>query len=197
MRAWPVSLQRGPVGVRPLRRQDADRWQALRARDADWLGPWEASLPPESGTPRMSYRSMVSALRSRARAGQVMPFVITYDSQMVGMLTVNGIVEGSSRSASLGYWIAQSAAGRGTVSVAVAMVCDHLFTTARLHRVEIAIRPENERSLGIVERLGFSEIGLARGYLHIAGQWRDHRIFQLLSDDVEGRVIDRLTPRVT
>jgi ribosomal-protein-alanine N-acetyltransferase len=135
---------------------------------------------------------MVGALRSRARAGLVMPFAVTYDSEMVGMLTVNGITEGSSRSANLGYWIARTHAGQGITSTAVALVCDHLFTVARLHRIEIAIRPENERSLRIVERLGFTEIGLARGYLHIAGRWRDHRLFQLLVDDVQGRVVDRL-----
>ena len=140
----------------------------------------------------MSYRAMVAALRGRARAGQMMPFAITYDGEMVGMLTVNNITEGSARSANMGYWIARTHAGRGVTSTAVALVCDHLFTVARLHRVEIAIRPENERSLRIVRRLGFTEIGLARGYLHIAGQWRDHRLFQLLVDDVEGKVVDRL-----
>jgi ribosomal-protein-alanine N-acetyltransferase len=192
MRGWPATLSHGRVGVRALRRRDATTWHQLRAQHADWLGPWEASLPQESAQPPMSYRAMVSALRSRARAGQVMPFVITYDSEMVGMLTVNGIVEGSSRSASLGYWITRTHAGQGTTSTAVALVCDHLFTVVQLHRVEIAIRPENERSLRIVERLGFTEIGLARGYLHIAGQWRDHRLFQLLAEDVDGRVVDRL-----
>lgn len=145
----------------------------------------------------MSYRSMVALLRSRARAGQMMPFVITYDGEMVGMLTVSNISEGSSRSASLGYWIARTYAGRGITAAAVALVCDHLFRVSRLHRIEIAIRPENERSLRIVKRLGFTEIGLARRYLHIAGQWRDHLIFQLLAEDVDGKVIDRVKPPVT
>jgi ribosomal-protein-alanine N-acetyltransferase len=192
MRGWPAAMSHGRVGVRALRRSDANSWHRLRAQHADWLGPWEASLPQASSQPPMSYRAMVSALRARARAGQVMPFVITYDGAMVGMLTVNGIIEGSSRSASLGYWIARTHAGQSVTSTAVALVCDHLFNVVQLHRVEIAIRPENERSLRIVERLGFTEIGLAPGYLHIAGQWRDHRLFQLLADDVQGRVIDRI-----
>ena len=89
--------------------------------------------------------------------------------------------------------MAQSHAGRSIIPTAVALVCDHLFEVAELHRVEIAIRPENVASLRVVHKLGFTEIGLAPGYIHIAGAWRDHRVFQLVRDDVDGRVIDRLT----
>ena len=53
--------------------------------------------------------------------------------------------------------------------------------------------PDNARSIRVVEKLGFAEIGLAPSYLHIAGQWRDHVVYQLVADDVDGRVIDRLT----
>jgi len=113
---------------------------------------------------------------------------------MVGLLTVNGITMGSSRSANLGYWVARTHAGRGIIPMAVAMVCDHLFEVADLHRIEIAIRPDNDRSQRVVEKLGFTKIGLAPSYLHIAGHWRDHVVYQLVVDDVEGHVIDRLVP---
>ena len=136
---------------------------------------------------------MVRAMLARAKAGQSMPFAVTWDGAMVGLLTVNGITLGSSRSANLGYWVARTHAGRGIIPTAVALVCDHLFSVAELHRIEIAIRPDNARSIRVVEKLGFTEIGLAPSYLHIAGQWRDHVVYQLVADDVEGRVVDRLS----
>jgi ribosomal-protein-alanine N-acetyltransferase len=34
----------------------------------------------------------------------------------------------------------------------------------------------------VLEKAGFERIGLARHYLHIAGAWRDHILFQRLSD---------------
>lgn len=135
---------------------------------------------------------MVSTLRRRARMGQTMPFVLTWDGEMVGMLTVNGITWGSARWASLGYWVARSHAGRGITPAAVALVSDHLMTTVGLHRVEISIRPENVASLRVVDKLGFTEVGLARRYLHIAGEWRDHRIFQVLAEDVPAGLASRL-----
>ncbi|MEH3068838.1 MAG: GNAT family N-acetyltransferase [Aeromicrobium erythreum] len=86
-----------------------------------------------------------------------MPFVVTWRGEMVGQVTVNGISWGSARWASIGYWIARRHAGRGITPVAVALVVDHLLDTVGLHRVEISIRPENEASLRVVQKLGLDE----------------------------------------
>jgi len=126
--------------------------------------------------------------------GHAMPFAVTWDGEMVGLLTVNGITWGSARWANLGYWVARSHAGRSITPTAVALVGDHLLTTVGMHRVEIAIRPENTASLRVVEKLGFTEVGLAPRFLHIAGDWRDHRIFQVLAEDVPGGLLARLNP---
>ena len=189
---WPVTLRHGSIGVRPLRRRDARAWARLRADNAGWLGPWEATLPREAGQAATSYVGMIGTLRRRARLGQTMPFAVTWDDEVVGMLTVNGITWGSARWANLGYWVSQSHAGRGVTPTAVALVCDHLLTTVGLHRIEIAIRPENAASLRVVDKLGFSEVGLAKGFLHIAGQWHDHRVFQVLAEDVPDGLLARL-----
>jgi ribosomal-protein-alanine N-acetyltransferase len=34
----------------------------------------------------------------------------------------------------------------------------------------------------VLEKSGFEAIGIARGYLHIGGEWRDHMLFQRLDD---------------
>lgn len=180
--------------MRPLRRRDARTWSRLRAANAEWLGPWEATLPREAGRPATSYLAMIDTLRRRARLGQAMPFALTWDEEMIGMLTVNGITWGSARWANLGYWVARSHAGRSVTPTAVALVCDHLLNTVRLHRVEIAIRPENEASLRVVEKLGFTEIGVAPRFLHIAGHWRDHRVFQIVAEDAPRGLLARLDP---
>ena len=191
--AWGVTLTHGPVSVRPLRRRDAARWRYLRRTDAAWLAPWEATLPPGSEQPALSYASMIGGMRRRARRGQSLPFAVEHEGLMVGQVSVNGITWGSARWASIGYWVASSHAGRGITPLAVALVIDHLFGTMGLHRVEISARPENEASQRVIAKLGLTEVGLAPRYLHIAGGWRDHRVFQLLAEDVPGGLVARLT----
>jgi ribosomal-protein-alanine N-acetyltransferase len=79
--------------------------------------------------------------------------------------------------------------------VAVALACDHCLQTMRLHRIEIAIRPENVASLRVVEKLGFVRIGKAPRYLHIHGQWRDHLLFAITAEDAPAGLLGRLTSR--
>ena len=186
---WPVTLECGDVGLRPIRYRDQREWTGLRSRNAAWMAPWEASNPLPGGD-LPSYAGMVRSLNQQARQDSALPFVITERDGLrsvpaiAGQLTVSTIVWGSARMATLGYWVDEARAGRGIAPTAVALATDHCFQTLGLHRMEINIRPENRASLRVVEKLGFRDEGLRKRYLHIAGQWADHRSFALTTEDV-------------
>jgi ribosomal-protein-alanine N-acetyltransferase len=135
---------------------------------------------------------MVRQMRAEARAGRQLPFVVEYDGRFVGQVTVSNIVRGSAQFASIGYWIDEAYAGRGIIPRAVATVIDHCFGPVGLHRVEVAIRPENTSSLRVVEKLGITEVGFAPRYLHIDGDWRDHKIFAITREEVPLGLLKRL-----
>lgn len=169
---WPVTVQWARLMLRPLVMSDRGEWDRVRYRNREWLEPWEASNPEAAGT-APSYRSFVRQMRQQARAGQSLPWLITeldpvsWRQELVGQLTVSGITLGSFRSASLGYWVDGAQAGRGIAPMAVAMATDYCFHHLRLHRMEINIRPENAKSLRVVEKLGFRDEGLRERFLHI------------------------------
>jgi [ribosomal protein S5]-alanine N-acetyltransferase len=73
----------------------------------------------------------------------------------------------------------------------VAMAVDHCLFEVGLHRIEIAIRPENTASLRVVEKLGLTEYGYAQSYLHIDGEWRDHRLFSITVEECPGGLLRR------
>jgi len=185
---WPVTLTARRVGeepviLRPLRGKDRRQWEELRAQNVEWLRPWEATSP-EPVASGLAFRQLVRHFDREASAGRLQPFVIETQGRVVGQMHLFGIAWGSLRSASAGYWVAESFAGQGIVPFALAAACDHAFLVLGLHRVEVNIRPENTASLRVVEKLGFREEGLRRHYLHIDGKWRDHRSFALTSEDL-------------
>ena len=185
---WPVTLTARrvggePVTLRPLHGKDRRQWEALRAENIDWLRPWEATSPEPMAT-GLAFRQLVRQFDREASEGRLQPFVIETEGRLAGQMHLFGISWGSLRSACAGYWVAESMAGQGIVPFALAAACDHAFLVLGLHRVEVNIRPENAASLRVVEKLGFREEGLRRRYLHIDGQWCDHRSFALTTEDL-------------
>ncbi|WP_425956066.1 GNAT family N-acetyltransferase [Xylanimonas sp. McL0601] len=181
----------GSVLLRPLRRRDSDTWMRLRAANQEWLEPWEATSPVGADGGSTTFGEYVRVLTQQARAGTTLPFAVELDGALVGQLTVSSITYGSLCSAAIGYWVSRDVAGRGVIPTGVAMATDYCFQVLGLHRIEINIRPENTRSLRVVEKLGFRDEGTRVRYLHIQGEWRDHRTFALTAEEVPGGLLAR------
>jgi [ribosomal protein S5]-alanine N-acetyltransferase len=163
----------------------------VRARNADWLRRWEATTPPEGAGVPATYAQMLRRWRRDARAGLMLPFVVTYRERFVGQCTVAGITYGAARTATVGYWVDQAIAGQGVMPTALALAVDHCFDVLRLHRIEVNVRPENKASRRVVEKLGFREEGLRPRMLHIDGAWRDHLSYALTVEEVPGGLVRR------
>jgi len=158
-----------------------------------WFRRWDSTRPPHSTEPLVTFAELVRNLDKRARAGQVLPWAVDYTpagerARFVGQVTVSSITRGSAGWAQVGYWVDPTWAGRGIIPTAVAMACDHCFAIG-LHRIEIAIRPENTNSLAVVHKLGFRLEGRRERYMHVNGEWRDHDMFVLNSEDLDGSVL--------
>lgn len=184
---WPVTLRHGGVMLRPQRYRDEQAWGELRLRNRSWTGPWDSTRPEGSSEPPLSYLGMVRSFNRQARAGRMLPWGVWCDDgegpRLAGQLTVSGITYGSACWAQAGYWIDRRWAGRGVIPTALALATDHCFRELRLHRMEVAIRPENVNSLRVVEKLGFRYEGRRPAYLHVDGAWRDHDVFALHAEE--------------
>ncbi|WP_194949698.1 GNAT family N-acetyltransferase [Actinomyces trachealis] len=205
---WPVELTearlelrglcRGVdvVRLRPLRTGDAAAWRALRVAEEGRLARWDATLPPGCGEGELSFAAYVRGLRRQARAGTAMPFAIEADGDFAGQVSVEPIVWGSMRSATLGYWLGSRWEGRGVMTLCVAMLLDYLLgPEVGLHRVEVNIRPENGPSLAVVRKLVLREEGMRLRYMHVAGRWADHRSFAATVEELGVGYVHRLEER--
>lgn len=193
---WPFTLDYGPLTLRTLRRKDEAAWLALRISNERWLAPWEATSPgtaqPGVGAKGgLSFRDYVRRLDAEGRSGAGLPLVIEYRGLVAGQVWVAQIGYGALWGASVGYWVGEQFAGLRLAPAAVALVTDYLFFEVGLHRMEVNIRPENERSLSLVRRLGFRYEGLRQSYIHIAGDWRDHESYAITREEVPQGLLRR------
>lgn len=180
--------------LRPMEFEDCDEWSALRRRNADWLSPWDSGDPLDG--PAMTYDQWIVRQRESERCGLGVILLMEHHGRIVGQLSLGAIRYGSMRTGVVGYWVDREQAGHGYAPLAVALLADWALrdpSGPRLHRVEVAILPENERSRRVVRKLGMTYEGLMRDYMYVAGRWRDHEIYTLLDTDVASRpVTDRL-----
>lgn len=190
--AWPIRLRDNlttpVITLRALRVDDEEEWQHLRRDNAAHVAPWEPTLPPGAeARAAASFRTFVREFDAEARADRVLPWVIEVGGALVGQVHVFGIVRGAQQSAAIGYWLAASAQGQGIATRAVALAIDHALGPAQLHRIEVNIRLDNERSLALARRLQLRDEGVRERFLHIDGAWRDHRSFAITAEEWHAR----------
>lgn len=183
------ALTHGDVRLRIVRIKDAKPLEKLVLGNREWLRPWEATNP--EGPTRFDIRGQIRGLLRQMDNQTGLPFVVECAGEIVGQLNVSNILVGSVSSCVLGYWIAPEFAGKSITTTAVALATDYLLNIVGLHRVEIDIRPENNASLRVVQKLGFRYEGLKERYLHINNAWRDHYVFALTYEEVQGGVLNR------
>lgn len=106
------------------------------------------------------------------------------DGALVGVANLTQIVYGPFRNAYLGFYAFSPFDGRGLMKEGLSLCLRHAFGERKLHRVQAAVQPGNDRSLALLRSLGFTEEGHARRYLKIGGRWRDHVIYAILAEDL-------------
>ncbi|MER5363116.1 GNAT family protein [Streptomyces sp. NPDC002785] len=171
------------IRLRPVTPADAASFAVALTRSRAYMQPWEP-VRPDAFYTEQGQRERLAGLLADRDAGRVMPWVLADEQdRVVGGFNLNGMVLGPFRSAVLGYWVDVAYAGRGLATAAVERICALARDELRLHRVEAGTVLDNVASQRVLAKCGFEQYGMAPRYLHINGEWRDHRLFQRILHD--------------
>ncbi|MFJ2371958.1 GNAT family N-acetyltransferase [Streptomyces sp. NPDC087769] len=171
------------VRLRPVTLDDAASLAVALTRSRTYMQPWEP-VRPDSFYTEQGQRERLAALLADRDAGRAMPWVLAdEEDRAIGAFNLNSIVLGPFRSGTLGYWVDVEHAGRGLATAAVARICELAGDELHLHRVEAGTVVDNFASQRVLAKCGFEQFGMAPRYLHINGEWRDHRLFQRILHD--------------
>ena len=169
--------------------------ERLRLR---WLTPSDApALLSIFGDPAVCRFLLRPPLRDLAEAAELREEIVRYFNErtlfqwgvaereanvVVGTCTLAWISAEHLR-AELGFVLAQEHWGHGYMREALPAVIRFAFDTLRLHRLEADADPRNERSIKLLEQLGFQREGHQRERYRVSGELQDAVLFGLLRPD--------------
>ena len=166
--------------IRIVHQDDIDELTGLLVRSREFLAPFEPRREDSYFTAAYQ-RKLISAKLAAHESGSEVPFIIIEDDKIVGQLTLDRIEFGPYKSADIGYWVAQSHGGRGIATRAVSKVLSYAWEELGLRRIQAATLPDNEPSMRVLVNNGFVECGNVKSYMEIAGERRDHILFERIS----------------
>ncbi len=102
------------------------------------------------------------------------------DGTLLGAVSLNQIHQGN---ASIGYWTAAPARGRGVASRAVTALSWWAFTKGGLFRLELCHAVENVASCRVAARAGYQLEGVLRQSHHYSDGRHDEHLHARLADD--------------
>jgi ribosomal-protein-serine acetyltransferase len=170
------------IHLRLLEESDAPELQrvveANRGYLARWV-PWAAAQTLEEA------EAFIRRTREQVLRNDGFQLAIVSDGDIEGVVGFDAVNWGN-RSTMIGYWLAESAQRRGTMTAAVRKLIEHAFTVWELNRVEIQAAVGNERSRAIPERLGFQQEGTLRQAERVGDRFLDLVVYSMLAADWGG-----------
>lgn len=170
------------VEMREIRTADAAGVAEVLERNREYMAPYEPRRTEDFYT-EAAQRVRIEELLAARADRRARPFALVTADGVAGAINLQNIVRGALCSGSIGYWIDEAWAGKGLATAALHEVIRIARDEEGLHRVEAGTRVENLASQRVLAKAGFEQYGLAPRYLHVGGDWRDHRLFQLLLND--------------
>jgi ribosomal-protein-alanine N-acetyltransferase len=174
---YPITIPGRVITLRELRPDDAadafsivgdhrvTHWLSFDSRDqAATTAMIEGAVTRAQLTPRTEYY----------------PAVADAEDRMIGFARL-GLT--GHQAAKLGYAIHADHWGHGYATDAARTIIEYGFTQLGLHRITVAIGPDNAGSIAVAERLGMQYEGRLRDHVYTNGAWRDSILYSILAPE--------------
>ena len=180
------------LALAPAHEDLAKKVTEFYKRNEVHLTPWDPPKPANFLTEEFQCNRLRQAVAD-TKAGSAMRWWLYLQGEpnvLVGSIGLSAIARGPFQNALLGYALDGKLQGQGLMQEGLDAVIAHAFSAEiNLHRIQANVRPDNLRSLRVLERLGFEREGFARDYLYINDKWHDHVMLALRNANFKGAPI--------
>ena len=169
-------LQTSRLTLRPLQADDTADLHLIMS-NAEVMAFWDIAEIEDMGLTSAILESQLDQMADKRAFYWAM--VRSEDGAFVGCCDLSEIDRWHHR-AEVGFIVGRAYWGDGYTLEAMQAVLSHAAQTLRLRRLTARTHLGNARSVRLLERLGFEEEGLLRGYVDRDGERRDCQLFGLL-----------------
>jgi RimJ/RimL family protein N-acetyltransferase len=182
MRSIPLPnppLADGDIRLRPWERRDAPAVTAA-CQDPE-IPRW--TVVPHNYTERHA-RDFINGTGADIANGRELALaIVDTDDRVLGALGLSNF-DWPDLKAEIGYWMVAESRRHGFGARATRLLAEWAITGLGLERVELLANPQNEASLRLAGRAGFTREGTLRRYRRRHGVREDLVMFSLLAADI-------------
>jgi len=164
--------------LREFRTTDLDDYLAVAGDDR--VTTWMAFDSYDRAKAEQNLAGILQRWAQEKRPDYMLAVTRPDDDRVIGFAR---IAPSGAWTAKLGYAIGADHWGRGYATDAARVLLRFAFGPLGRHRVTAAIGPENEASIAVVKRLGFTYEGHLRDHVFTNGAWRDSLLYSLLEQE--------------
>lgn len=103
---------------------------------------------------------------------------------LVGEVLISLIQRFNVQSARISYGVFNNYWRQGIGIEVVNATVLFAFKKLKLHRLEAEIQPDNSASIDLAKAAGFSKEGYRRKAVYFDGQWHDHVVYSIITEDI-------------
>lgn len=184
---YPVKLSGQQVTLREFDAYDEDAVLAIVGDDR--VTAWLSYNSRTRDETRAMLAGAIERAQSDPRPDYYLAIVLPDAETLIGFARIglDGVKAGK-----LGYALRPDHWGKGYATDAARTLLDFGFRDLGLHRMSVAIGPENTSSIAVAQRLGFQYEGRIRHHVHTNDEWRDSLLYSLLEPEWDGVATDAI-----
>ena len=179
---YPNALTDGQVTLRPHRTGDMEALAEAVRESVATVGRWQDWC--HAGYTPMDAAAWIATCQKAWLMGEGHEFLV-FDAATDALLGGMGVnhLNHEHRFANLGYWVRESAQGRGVAARAGKLAVQFAFEAVRVSRLEIVAAHDNVPSRKTAERIGGIFEGILRNRLVLRNKPVDAAMYSVVSGD--------------